>query len=75
MSVCKLQDEWLTVYTLTRRRVQWRLIWVYTICVSLSVRIRRIRTVKLIKSNPLINHRRSAPAKKYLLFLGANAAL
>ena len=44
-NVVKLLDEWQTVWTLIRRRVVRRLIWVYTVCLGLSVRIRRVSTV------------------------------
>ena len=44
-SCVKLLGEWQTVYTLIRRRYLRRLIWIYTVCSGLSVRIRRVSTV------------------------------
>ena len=43
MSV-KMLDVWQTVKIQIRRRVLWRLIWVYTVCSGLSFQIRRLST-------------------------------
>ena len=46
MTVCKIAGRVAnTVYTLIRRHVLWRLIWVYTVYSDLSFRIRRVSMV------------------------------
>ena len=35
--ICKLLDEWQTVWTLIRCCIMQHLIWVYTVCLGLSV--------------------------------------
>ena len=41
----KLLDKWQTTSTLIRRRVLWRLIRIYTVCLGLSVPILGLNTV------------------------------
>ena len=63
VGVWKKMGEWQTLYTLIRRRVLRRLIWVYTVCSCLFVQIHRVNTA--MWSNrphpPLRNHPRSVP--------------
>ena len=48
----KLLDDWQTVKTQIRCRVQRRLIWVYTVCSGLSFWIRWERTIIWSNRNP-----------------------
>ena len=44
----KLLDEWQRVYILTKNRIMWHLIRIYTVCAVMSVRMLRVNTVSEI---------------------------